>query len=214
MNLFKEIFSFFFNGGIFMYPLLLCSVLLVAAVIFRLLNVRTSRIAPPGLIGLIERCLTGEESLETLRSAVEYGRSPLARLVAGVLESETDDEEALLKITEIRAREEFTRLQVAMPLIDMIVMISPMFGILGTATGLVIVFSSFGMDDNQGEIARGIANALNTTITGLAIATPAVIASVCFSRQLEKASAGMEVLLSELISLRCRQGGGTSTEKA
>jgi len=34
------------------------------------------------------------------------------------------------------------------------------------------------MDESHGMIAQGIAQALNTTIAGLAIATPAVIAHV------------------------------------
>ena len=36
-----------------------------------------------------------------------------------------------------------------------------------------------------------------------AIATPAVIAHVYYSRKLERISASMEVLLTELISFRC-----------
>ncbi|WP_418995589.1 MotA/TolQ/ExbB proton channel family protein [Akkermansia sp.] len=48
-----------------------------------------------------------------------------------------------------------------------------------------------------------MAQALNTTIAGLAIATPAVIAHVYYSRKLERISASMEVLLTELISFRC-----------
>lgn len=200
---FKDIYEFFVSGGIFMYPLLLCSIILVAAVIFRLINIRPSNIAPRALVRMIDRCLDGEVSLDELREAVKHGRSPLGRLAGSVLDSDSDNEEALRQMVEVRAREEFTHLQSGLPLIDMIVTISPMFGILGTATGLVIVFSTFGMEDNQGEIARGIANALNTTISGLAIATPGVIASVFFSRQLERLSASMEVQLSELISLQC-----------
>lgn len=199
----KDIYEFFISGGIFMYPLLLCSILLVAAIIFRLINIRPSHIAPPALVRMIERCVDGEVSRDELREAVKYGRSPLGRLVASVLDGDADNEEALRQMVETRAKEEFTHLQSGLPLIDMIVTISPMFGILGTATGLVIVFSTFGMENNQGEIARGIANALNTTISGLAIATPGVIASVFFSRQLERLSASMEVQVSELISLRC-----------
>lgn len=52
------------------------------------------------------------------------------------------------------------------------------------------------------RLPRGIAQALNTTIAGLAIATPAVIAHVYYSRKLERISAFMEVLLTELISFR------------
>lgn len=203
----NDVSNFFVNGGYFMYPLALCSILLVAAIVFRLLNVRRGFMAPPALVDEIENCLEGRKNLEDLSGLVQAGRSPLSRLVRFVLDSKTSDEGSLRKMVEARAKEEFTRLQTGLPLIDMIVMIAPMFGILGTASGLVIVFASFGMEDNQGQISLGIANALNTTITGLAIATPAVIANVCFSRQLEKVSSSMESLISELVSLKCKSIG-------
>jgi biopolymer transport protein ExbB len=106
---------------------------------------------------------------------------------------------------EIVAREEFVAMQSGLSLLDMVIMIAPMFGILGTASGLVVVFGAFGMDDNSGEIALGIANALNTTITGLAIAAPAVIANVCFSRQMERISARLELILARLIAFRVQK---------
>lgn len=187
-----------------MYPLLICSVLLIATVAFRILNVRRSMIAPGALVDKLESCLKGDISIDDLGQSVQQGRTPLSRLIAGVVEDNIDDEETLRKLVEVRAKEEFTELQAGLPLIDIIVMVSPMFGILGTAWGLVLVFASFGLDGSEGGIAQGISNALNTTIAGLAIATPAVIANTCFSRQLERISAQMELLLSELISLRFR----------
>lgn len=202
MNTIQNIARFFNEGGWFMYPLALCSIILVAAVVHRMINIRSSRIAPPALMAMAEKCIAGGESTDRLLRSVQGGRSPLARLIRFVLESETTDAESLSKMVEVKAREEFVRLQSGLPLLDMIIMIAPMFGILGTASGLVIVFSVFGMDDNSGNIARGIANALNTTIAGLAIATPAVIANVCFARQMERVSSSMEVVISELVARR------------
>ncbi len=202
MNTIQEIAQFFNEGGWFMYPLALCSVVLVAAVVHRMINVRVSRIAPPSLMKMAKRCVAGDEAPERLLKAVQGGHSPLARLLRTVLEKDSADADGLSKIVEVKAREEFVRLQSGLPLLDMVITIAPMFGILGTASGLVIVFSAFGMEDNSGSIAHGIANALNTTIAGLAIATPAVIANVCFARQLERVSASMEVVLSELIARR------------
>lgn len=126
----------------------------------------------------------------------------LGRLVLETLNSRMEDEASMKEMIQVKAREEFVTLQAGLPLLDMIVMIAPMFGILGTASGLVEIFSVFGMDESHGQIAQGIAQALNTTIAGLAIATPAVIAHVYYSRKLERISAFMEVLLTELISFR------------
>ena len=162
MNLIKDCITFFQAGGVFMYPLAACSVLLIAAVIYRMFNMKKSLICPVVLTRAVEQYTRGA-----------VGRTDLERIAAGL------------------------------PLLDMIVMIAPMFGILGTASGLVQIFSVFGMDESHGMIAQGIAQALNTTIAGLAIATPAVIAHVYYSRKLERISASMEVLLTELVSFRC-----------
>ena len=195
MNLIKDCITFFQAGGVFMYPLAACSVLLIAAVIYRMFNMKKSLICPAVLTGAVER--TELERIAADSDSVE------GRLVLDALNSPLEDEASLKEMIQVKAREEFVTLQAGLPLLDMIVMIAPMFGILGTASGLVQIFSVFGMDESHGMIAQGIAQALNTTIAGLAIATPAVIAHVYYSRKLERISASMEVLLTELVSFRC-----------
>lgn len=203
MNFIKDCIIFFQAGGVFMYPLAACSILLIAAIIYRMFNMRRRGISPDALVRAVEQYTHGALGRDELEQQAEASRSVLGRLVLDVLNSPVRDEAALKELIQVKAREEFVTLQAGLPLLDMIVMIAPMFGILGTASGLVEIFSVFGMDDSHGMIARGIAQALNTTIAGLAVATPAVIAHVYYSRKLERISAFMEVLLTELISFRC-----------
>lgn len=203
MNFIKDCIIFFQAGGVFMYPLAACSILLIAAIIYRMFNMRRRGISPDALVRAVEQYTHGALGRDELEQQAEASRSVLGRQVLDALNSPVRDEAALKELIQVKAREEFVTLQAGLPLLDMIVMIAPMFGILGTASGLVEIFSVFGMDDSHGMIARGIAQALNTTIAGLAIATPAVIAHVYYSRKLERISAFMEVLLTELISFRC-----------
>ena len=79
--------------------------------------------------------------------------------------------------------------------------ISPLLGLLGTASGLVTAFSDF---DDKENIRTGIATALSTTIIGIAITVPAVIAQSIFSRKIELFSARLEVLLGRVVSA-CHQ---------
>lgn len=51
MNLIKDCITFFQAGGVFMYPLAACSVLLIAAVIYRMFNMKKSLICPVVLTG-------------------------------------------------------------------------------------------------------------------------------------------------------------------
>ena len=200
MNLIKDCITFFQAGGVFMYPLAACSVLLIAAVIYRMFNMKKSLICPVVLTRAVEQYTCGAVGRTELERIAAHSDSVEGRLV---LNAPLEDEASLKEMIQVKAREEFVTLQAGLPLLDMIVMIAPMFGILGTASGLVQIFSVFGMDESHGMIAQGIAQALNTTIAGLAIATPAVIAHVYYSRKLERISASMEVLLTELVSFRC-----------
>ncbi len=166
-------------------------------------NMKRSTICPARLTRAVEQYTRGALERSELERMAADSDSVEGRLVLDALNSPLEDEAALKEMIQVKAREEFVTLQAGLPLLDMIVMIAPMFGILGTASGLVQIFSVFGMDESHGMIAQGIAQALNTTIAGLAIATPAVIAHVYYSRKLERISASMEVLLTELISFRC-----------
>ena len=170
MNFIKDCITFFQAGGVFMYPLAACSVLLIAAIIYRMFNMKRSTICPARLTRAVEQYTRGALERSELERMAADSDSVEGRLVLDALNSPLEDEAALKEMIQVKAREEFVTLQAGLPLLDMIVMIAPMFGILGTASGLVQIFSVFGMDESHGMIAQGIAQALNTTIAGLAIA--------------------------------------------
>jgi biopolymer transport protein ExbB len=81
--------------------------------------------------------------------------------------------------------------------------ISPLLGLLGAVSGLVTVFAAFGAssasDDPHG-IAKGISEALSTTIVGLAIAIPSLIAYSYFTKKIESMAADMESLSADLLA--------------
>jgi biopolymer transport protein ExbB len=82
--------------------------------------------------------------------------------------------------------------------LDTVITISPLLGLLGTASGLVTIFEGLGEEANYLTIARGIAEAMTTTIFGLAIAVPGVIAHGYFSRKIEMITVRLEALLAGL----------------
>ncbi|MFW6364904.1 MAG: MotA/TolQ/ExbB proton channel family protein [Spirochaetota bacterium] len=61
--------------------------------------------------------------------------------------------------------------------VSTIATVSPMFGLLGTVTGMMKSFSALSAIDVEAQnmLAYGIAEALVTTATGLVVAIPAVI---------------------------------------
>jgi biopolymer transport protein ExbB len=75
--------------------------------------------------------------------------------------------------------------------------------LLGAVSGLVTVFASLGASANVSDprgIAKGISEALSTTIVGLAIAIPSLIAHSYFSKKIETMAAEMESLMADLLA--------------
>jgi biopolymer transport protein ExbB len=59
-------------------------------------------------------------------------------------------------------------------------------------------------------VARGIAEALNTTIVGLAVSVPCLIAHNHFQRRIEVMSVELESLISDLVAKCYPQGSSGS----
>jgi len=95
------------------------------------------------------------------------------------------------------------RLESGLFILEIIVGIAPLLGLLGAVAGLVKVFAAFGANaaaTNTQLMANGISEALSTTIVGLGIAIPSLIAYSYFSKKVETMASDMESLISELLA--------------
>ena len=112
------------------------------------------------------------------------------------------DAENVAELTESRLRVLIDNQRAGLAIISVITNIAPMLGILGTAWGLVDIFGVFGTPGAQDGIALGISKALYTTIFGLAIAVPGMIALTCAERGLERRATRINELFTELLASR------------
>ena len=85
--------------------------------------------------------------------------------------------------------------------------IAPFLGLLGTVVGITRAFWSIGLKGSASLLilAPGLAEALITTIAGLTVAIPAVVAYNYLLRQLNKAETTLSNLSSRLISLKSKK---------
>jgi biopolymer transport protein ExbB len=202
---FQSVIHFFVQGGLFMIPLLLCSVVSVAVIVVRALALRRDVVLPPFIEKEIEAIEPGDESNAAVRLARTacLDPSPLARVVDVALRHlhwpKSENQEAV----QTKARHEIVRMESGLFILEIVVGIAPLLGLLGAVSGLVTVFAAFGADaatqDPHG-IAKGISEALSTTIVGLAIAIPSLIAYSHFSRKVETMAASMESLVADLLA--------------
>lgn len=204
--------DFFKKGGLFMIPLVLCSLGAVAIAILRAIALRRDAVLPRVLVAELERMPSGGNA-EHLTRLTEGDPSALAALTRTGLRHRDWPKAENVEAVQTAARREVMRLETGLGTLELIVGIAPLLGLLGAVSGLVHLFSNFGTTKggmDNAFVARGIAEALNTTIFGLAIAIPALIASTYFNRKVEAMSVEMESLLAELLT-KCyiRRGPGS-----
>lgn len=194
----ETILRFFEACRPFGYPLLACSLILVAAIIYHLLFTGNGR-----LLGKLQRALSQAHENDTdptpaLSDCCLRDSSPLAQEVIFVLQH--CGEPHIKDQMESRLRLLIDSQRAGMATINVITNIAPMLGILGTAWGLVEIFGVFGGTGAEPGIAMGISTALYTTIFGLAIAVPGIIALTCFERGLERRAARIDRFFTDLLA--------------
>lgn len=177
--------------GYFFWPLALCLLLGAFITFERLFALRSSRVLPDRLI---QGFVTGE--VDKLREDLNTSGG---RIVAFYKNNHPDP--AALKAY---AGLEITRLERGMFILDLVVSAAPLIGLLGTVAGLISVFTRLNPDTampDPSTFVSGIALALYTTMLGLAIAIPAMVANSYLSRRIDALAAKIDVGVERLIDL-------------
>lgn len=183
----------------FGYPLLACSIILIAAILYHVLYTGTGGLLRQLVTALNRAQANGLDPAQALSECCLKSSSPLAEEVLYLLKHR--GEPTLAQQMEARLRLLVDSQRVGMAAISIITNIAPMLGILGTAWGLVQIFSVFGGSGAEPGIAMGISTALYTTIFGLAIAVPGIIALTCFERAIERRAARIDTFFTALLGI-------------
>ena len=196
------VWEFLGNGGIFMIPLGLASIAGMMAILYKWLSLSRKRVIPNKLAHDVtqfhQRIVS--DRVEPILAEFEKGESTLARLAAVVLRHRGKSRSEITQAVESAARVETVHLHAGIGVLDTVITIAPLLGLIGTTAGLITIFQGLGNDSDHLAIARGIAEALATTVVGLAIAVPCVIAHGYFIRRIEIQTATLESLLAGLSS--------------
>ena len=182
--------DFLKEAGWFLYPLGAFSLLAGIIIVERLIALRQGAVVPG-----YQKAALFDGHLPELR---EKDRSTAAELVRFFRRVSPDPE-----TFQAFARLQVNRLERGLFILDFVVAGAPLVGLLGTVTGLVEVFATFseqpGIPDPE-QFVAGISLALTTTILGLAIAIPALVASAYFNRRVDNHAARLEVVVEHLVA--------------
>jgi biopolymer transport protein ExbB len=205
----------FIKGGPVMYPLLACSILALTVIIERFLFwAREDLRRDQALVdSVLELCRLGK--WEEVRKKVQGSRDYVVRiLVAGILHREF----SMGKAMETAAADEIQRMRRYLIILDTMITVAPLLGIFGTVTGIITSFELLGAAgiQNPQAVTAGIAQALITTATGLAIAIPSVFAYNHFNARAERAALAVEKYATslEIVYDKLTQNPSSPMEKA
>ena len=209
---FHQIYEFFHGGGFFMIPLLACSIIAVTVSIVCGLGLRRHLVVPEELEKEIERLAPNDtpDAVVRLTRYVRNDESTLGRIAQVGLSNLHQPKDENQNAVQTVARHEVGQLENGLHVLEIIIGIAPLLGLLGAVSGLVQVFGAFGGSASQSDphaIAKGISEALSTTIVGLGIAIPTLIAHGLLQKKVEKLAADMELLISGLLTKCYNQKG-------
>lgn len=192
----------FLAGGLLMYPLLAAYLLTAALIIERALNLRESRVLNQSIVDRVTDLVdTGRPERAIL--ACRTHPCIFTNIVIAGLEISGKGEMRAKEAIEDAGRHETVKLKRYLNALGTIAAVAPLVGLLGTVTGMILVFRTIA-ETGGGQAAAlstGIFQALITTATGLSVAIPALIAHNFFQEKVE----GIVTEL-ERVSLRALYG--------
>jgi biopolymer transport protein ExbB len=173
-----SLFDYITAGGHFMWPIGLCSVVALMYVVERWLRLR------PSLLGTAR---FGRDVVSAVKAGgpaagldvCHKTSTSLGRILATGLRLWSAPFVEREKAVEDAGVREVKNLSANLKPLVIVSNLSPLLGLLGTVWGLTMAFMSIGKNSGLGkpeELANGIAQALITTIAGLVVAVPALVA--------------------------------------
>ena len=199
-------------GGWLMYALAGLSVLGLALIVYYAMVLRARNVAPAAQ-ALRLRELLKEKRGRDARELCAQQPTALAAVAAAGLDFLRENPAAkpgiLKEVMESEGARQAGRMQNMIHYLLDLSAVAPMVGLLGTVIGMLKAFNSVAFDLAKArpmELAAGVGQALITTIAGLIIAIPAMIAYAWFRGRVIKLIGQMEGSATDLLAIMENRG--------
>tara|TARA_B100001989_G_C24545559_1_gene470506 strand:+ start:2746 stop:3351 length:606 start_codon:yes stop_codon:yes gene_type:complete len=193
--------DYIYQGGWFMLPLLICSILLISIVIERFWFLQKRLVVPNGVLNNFVRLVKTEKISITQQESFSTTSSLGALLVVAYKYREKPRMSLEEKISE-KAADIKLDLERNLNMLGIIASISPLLGLLGTVVGMITVFANInllGTSSNADFLASGISEALITTAFGLIVAVPGLVFYRMFQHKVDKLMINLQSQTSTFI---------------
>jgi len=194
--------DFIVKGGYLMFPIIMCSVIALAVVIERFINLRESKVIPKDFFVRIKGLLV-EGHINEVLAICSKSNKPIAKIIeAGIMKYYFGRDE-IKEAIEDAGRHEIAYLEKYLNILNTVAGVTPLLGLLGTVWGMIKVFNviSTGGMGQADKLAGGIAEALITTAAGLAVAIPTLVFHNIFSERADRLILKMEKSSMELTEI-------------
>lgn len=174
------------QGGPTMVPLLLCSVLALAVVLERAWALRRGRVLPAALLDLVQNFQPGTDPALS-RALCARHPGALSIVISAVANGPQRDRTLAYDRAQTAGRRAVQQLDRGLVLMEIIAGVSPLLGLFGTVLGMFHTFrviAAQGIGDAS-ALSGGISEALLTTIVGLGVAIPTLVAHSYFSKRVD-----------------------------
>lgn len=199
-----DVLMYFEKGGLVMYPLLVCSLIIIYIAIERYLFYKS---IDSGALFTKQYCdiLAGE----TVEKALEFAKSQHG-FCANILTQATPltTVERTEAFMEMKGGIAIARLHEKLSYLSVITTLAPLLGLLGTIVGMITTFSIFNIQAGQPmAITGGIGEALIATASGLCVAILSLCVHSYLSHKMNNIITNMEQCFSALSEAKVRGAG-------
>ena len=203
MQAITDLIMYFHKGGLVMWPLLACSITVIAIAIERFIYYKS---VDNGTAFAARYCVavrSGDFAVAT--ELARKGSGQCAQMLADVaaIAGGKAEKSAFL---ESRAGIFMATLRDKLDYLGIIVTMSPLLGLLGTIVGMIGAFSIFNVEAGAPmAITGGIGEALIATATGLCVAILSLCAHSYFAHRMDNMITDMEQCFSALLEAETRR---------
>jgi len=195
------------QGGPLVWPILAIGALALLIILERVVTLTRKRHNVERLMAQLTRSITAEDWDSCREYCANCDKKPISRvLMAGIdfHESPRADLENALQEAILR---EIPPLERFLSTLGILGSIAPLLGLLGTVTGMINTFRSitFHGSSNPRLMSGGISEALVTTMLGLAVAIPILLAHSLLTRRVEREIGKMEEKAVAFVNHVCKR---------
>ncbi len=194
------------KGGPLMYLIIICSIVAFTVIIERLITLGRAKVDVVAFMSKILESVRRNRIMEAI-DVCDRTQSPVANIIKAGLLKQSASRQEIKETMEEAALIEVPKLEKNLNILATLAHVTPLIGLLGTVTGMVQAFQVIQEKAgalnpiSPGDLAGGIWEALTTTVGGLSVAIPTLVAYNFLVTKVDTFVINMERAAMELVQV-------------